>query len=86
MVQDRSDPERPDLPSGHLQHGRSWHRAVGRPLSRRKVLEGTVGLKNSQQSGPAFLTYNRYIEIYMAANQKHWPCNRLGRPFRDKGL
>ena len=24
--------------------------------------------------------------IYMAANQKHWPCNRLGRPFRDKGL
>ena len=24
--------------------------------------------------------------VYMAANQKHWPCNRLGRPFRDKGL
>ena len=24
--------------------------------------------------------------MYMAANQKHWPCNRLGRPFRDTGL
>ena len=23
---------------------------------------------------------------HVAANQKHWPCNRLGRPFRDKGL
>ena len=25
-------------------------------------------------------------QTHMAANQKHWPCNRLGRPFRDKGL
>ena len=24
--------------------------------------------------------------MYVAANQKHRPCNRLGRPFRDKGL
>ena len=26
------------------------------------------------------------LDTHMAANQKHWPCNRLGRPFRDKGL
>ena len=32
-----------------------------------------------------YIIYIR-IYIYMAANQKHWPCNRLGRPFRDKGL
>ena len=28
----------------------------------------------------------RALQSYLAANQKHWPCNRLGRPFRDKGL
>ena len=26
------------------------------------------------------------VYTYMATKQKHWPCNRLGRPFRDKGL
>ena len=31
-----------------------------------------------------YIYIHRYT--YMAANQKHWPCNRLGRPFRDKGL
>ena len=31
-------------------------------------------------------THTCTYDIHMAANQKHWPCNWLGRPFRDKGL
>ena len=26
-----------------------------------------------------------YISLYMAAPQKHWDCNRPGRPFCDRG-
>ena len=40
--------------------------------------------------GPVYMSMCMYVYIkiytYMAANQEHWPCNRLGRPFRDKGL
>ena len=29
---------------------------------------------------------NIHTDTDMAADQKHWVCNRLGRPFRDMGL